>query len=57
MSALIGRLLQIVAMFLLPIGLGFGLFGNNIAMEVRLLAIGGTLFVIGWFLGKREGSA
>lgn len=48
-----GKLLQLFAMLLLPIGLGMGLFRNNIAMEVRLLAIGGALFVIGWLITKR----
>jgi hypothetical protein len=50
-----GKLLQIFAMLLLPIGLGMGLFRNNVAIEVRLLAIGGALFVIGWLLSKRTG--
>ncbi len=50
--AQLGRALQFVAMLLLPIGLGAGVFGNNIALEVRLLAIGGTLFILGWLLRK-----
>ena len=54
MTAQIGRLLQLIAMLLLPIGLGYGLFGNDIALEVRLLAIGGTLFVIGWLLTRKN---
>jgi hypothetical protein len=48
-----GKLLQLFGMLLLPIGLGMGLFRNNVAIEVRLLAIGGALFVIGWLLSKR----
>lgn len=49
----LGRLLQLLGMLLLPIGLGFGLFGNNIGLEVRLLAIGGAVFVIGLLLTKK----
>ncbi|HSP14891.1 MAG TPA: hypothetical protein VLV78_09080 [Thermoanaerobaculia bacterium] len=48
-----GRLLQLFAMLLLPIGLGMGLFRDNVGIEVRLLAIGGALFVIGWLLAKK----
>ncbi|HEX9162502.1 MAG TPA: hypothetical protein VF980_12420 [Thermoanaerobaculia bacterium] len=55
-TAQFGRLLMLFAMLLLPIGLGMGLFRNNIDMEVRLLAIGGALFVIGWLLTKRVSS-
>ena len=50
--AQLGRVLQFVAMLLLPIGLGAGVFGDNIALEVRLLVIGGTLFILGWLLGR-----
>ncbi|HSP35038.1 MAG TPA: hypothetical protein VLU46_12030 [Thermoanaerobaculia bacterium] len=53
MTAQFGRLLQLFALLLLPIGLGMGLFRNNIAIEVRLLSIGGALFIIGWLLSKR----
>ncbi len=53
MTHLLGRLLQFLGLILLPIGLGYGLFGDNIALEVRLLAIGGALFVVGWLLAKR----
>ncbi len=53
MTAQLGRLLQLFGMLLLPIGLGMGMFRNNIAIEVRLLAIGGALFVIGWLLTKK----
>ena len=51
--AQLGRLLQLAALLILPFGLGAGLLGNNIALEVRLLAIGGTVFVLGWLLAKR----
>jgi len=53
MTAQIGRLLQLGALLLLPVGLGYGLFGGKIDLEVRLLAIGGALFVIGWLLTKK----
>ena len=53
MSVLVGRLLQLVGMLLLPLGLMIGLFQGNIALEVRLLFIGGALFVIGWLLARK----
>ncbi len=52
MRAQIGRLLQFLALLILPFGLGAGILGNNIALEVRLLGVGGALFVIGWLLTR-----
>jgi hypothetical protein len=54
MIVLIGRALQLIGMVLLPAGLMIGLFRNNIAMEVRLLFIGGAAFVLGWLLSRRK---
>lgn len=54
MSVLVGRLLQMIGMILLPFGLMVGLLRNNIALEVRLLFIGGALFVIGWLLAREN---
>jgi hypothetical protein len=54
MTATIGRLLQIAGMIVLPIGFSYGMFHDNIQMEVRLLFVGGALFVIGWLLARRR---
>ena len=54
MTVLIGRLLQLTGMIILPIGLMTGLFKGNVALEVRLLAIGATLFVLGWLLARKR---
>jgi len=54
MPALIGRLFQIIGLILLPIGLMVGLLQNNVALEVRLLFIGGASFVIGWLMARRK---
>jgi hypothetical protein len=54
MTTKIGRLLMIAGMILLPIGFSFGMFHDDIQMEVRLLFVGGALFVIGWLLAKRR---
>lgn len=54
MSALFGRLFQVVGMVLLPISLMVGLLRNDVALEVRLLFIGGAFFVVGWLMGKRK---
>jgi hypothetical protein len=54
MTATLGRLLQIAGMIVLPIGFSYGMFHDNIQMEVRLLFVGGALFVIGWLLARRR---
>ncbi len=54
MTALLGRFLQMMGMVLLPAGLMIGLFRNNVALEVRLLFIGGALFVLGWLLSRKN---
>ena len=43
-----------MGMVLLPAGLMIGLFRNNVALEVRLLFIGGALFVLGWLLSRKN---
>lgn len=55
MSVLIGRLLQLSGMILLPIGLMYGLVRDEIRTEVKLLAIGGFLYVLGWILARKRG--
>lgn len=54
MSALIGRLLQVSGMILLPIGLLYGFGRGDIRTEVKLLAVGGFLFVLGWILAREK---
>ena len=54
MSPLIGRLLQVSAMIVLPIGLIYGLGYGDIRTEVKLLALGGFLFVLGWILAREK---
>ena len=53
MTPLIGRILQIAGMIILPIGLFIGMFRGDVRLEVKLLAIGGALFVIGWLISKK----
>ena len=53
MSVLAGRFCQLIGMILLPIGLMMGLFQNNVALEVRLLCIGGGFFLAGWLLARK----
>ncbi len=53
MTTLLGRALQLLGLVLLPTGLMIGLLRNNIALEVRLLFVGGALFVIGWLLARK----
>jgi len=54
MSGIIGRLLMLAGLIVLPIGFSYGMFHDNIQMEVRLLGIGGCAFVIGWLVAKRK---
>jgi hypothetical protein len=54
MSATIGRLLQIAGMIILPIGFSYGMFHDDVQMEVRLLFVGGAMFVVGWMLARKR---
>ena len=54
MSVLFGRFFQLIGMILLPIGLMVGLFQGNVALEVRMLFIGGGFFVAGWLMARRK---
>ena len=56
MTPLIGRLMQLSGMIILPIGLLYGLGRGDIRTEVKLLALGGFLFVLGWILSRERGS-
>jgi hypothetical protein len=44
--------MQVIGMIVLPIGLSYGLLRDDIKTEVRLLALGGFLFVLGWILSR-----
>jgi hypothetical protein len=52
-SSLLGRLFQLIGMIILPIGLLTGLLKDNVALEVRLLFIGGAFFLVGWLMAKK----
>jgi hypothetical protein len=52
MTATLGRLLQLIGLIVLPIGLMYGLMRDEIRLEVRLLAIGGFVYVLGWILAR-----
>ena len=54
MTRSVGRLLQIVGLVLLPIGFSYGMFRDDLRMEVRLLAIGGILFLLGRVLAVKK---
>jgi len=47
-----GRLFQLAGMIILPIGLYIGLVQDNVRLEVKLLAIGGFLFLLGWIMSR-----
>ncbi|HEV2721817.1 MAG TPA: hypothetical protein VG323_17490 [Thermoanaerobaculia bacterium] len=50
----LGRLLQAAGLVILPIGFSYGMFHDDVQLEVRLLFIGGAVFVIGWLLARRR---
>lgn len=54
MSVLVGRFFQMIGLVVLPIGLLIGLVQNNVALEVRLLWIGGAFFVAGWLMARKK---
>ena len=54
MSVLFGRFFQLIGLVLLPIGLMVGLFQDNVAVEVRMLCIGGAFFVTGWLMARKK---
>jgi hypothetical protein len=53
-NPLLGRILQLSAMIILPIGLLYGLAQDHVQTEVQLLALGGFLFLLGRFLGREQ---
>jgi hypothetical protein len=53
-NAAFGRLFQLAGMVILPMGLMIGLFRDDVKMEVRLLFIGGALFVVGWLMSRNQ---
>lgn len=54
MTPLVGRWLQVIGMILLPVGLMYGLARDDIRTEVRLLALGGFVYVLGWILARKK---
>ena len=48
-----GRVLQFAGMIILPIGLSIGLFTGDVRMEVRYLAVGAFLFLLGRVLTRK----
>jgi hypothetical protein len=50
----LGRTLQFAGMVLLPVGLSIGLFANDVRTEVKLLFIGGFLFLLGRILTRKN---
>jgi hypothetical protein len=54
MTSLTGRLLQLSALILLPIALSYGLFQDDVRTEVKLLALGAFLFLLGRILSRER---
>ena len=45
---------MIAGLLILPIGLSIGLFGDDVKLEVRLLFVGGGLFLAGWLMARLQ---
>jgi hypothetical protein len=45
-------MLQLAGLIILPIGLSYGLVQGEVRTEVKLLALGGFLFVLGRILSR-----
>ena len=56
MSILFGRFFQLVGLVILPVGLYLGLSKDNVALEARLLFIGGAFFIVGWLMARQKKS-
>lgn len=41
-------------MIILPIGLSYGLFYDDVRLEVKMLAVGGFIYVLGWILARKK---
>ena len=54
MTALAGRLLQMIGLLLLPIGLSIGVFRDDGQLEVRLMFIGAAFFIVGWLMSRKR---
>jgi len=54
MTALAGRLFQMIGLLLLPIGLSIGVFRDDGQLEVRLMFLGAAFFVVGWLMARRK---
>ena len=54
MTVLLGRFFQMVGLVILPIGLFVGLVRDNVALETRLLFIGGAFFFVGWLMARQR---
>lgn len=52
MRSFAGRALQMIGMAILPVALYIGTVRGEVRTEVKLLFIGGAVFVIGWLLGR-----
>lgn len=46
--------MQLSALILLPIALSYGLVKGDVRTEVKLLAVGGFLFVLGRIISRKE---
>jgi hypothetical protein len=54
MKPLLGRFLQLAGLIILPVALLIGTAGGQVRLEVKLMFIGGAIFLLGWLLAKND---
>lgn len=53
MSVYLGRFLQMVGLVILPVGLTIGLVTGEVRTEVRYLAVGAFIYLLGWLISRK----
>lgn len=53
MSVYVGRFLQMMGLVVLPIGLMIGLIKGDVRTEVRYLAVGAFIYLLGWLISRK----
>jgi len=54
MNLLFGRFFMLIGLVILPIGLMYGLWRDDLRMEEKLLVIGGAFFLVGWLMARQR---
>lgn len=53
MSVHVGRFLQMIGLVVLPVGLMIGLVKGDVRTEVKYLAAGAFIYLVGWVISRK----